>query len=319
MKRRLLISCLFLPLLAFGQNVTNRYLGLPMYQGMPLTTTPGAGAGGTVISNDIVVYGATSGGMMAAVQAARLGKNVTVINPGNHLGGMTGGGLESADIGTFGSSYIQGLAGEFYSRNGVKYSQAGAYFTTEPHMAEQILRDMMTNSTGTITIYSNQYVTSLAKTGSNIFTLTTISNTYSAKEFVDASYEGDLLSLAGCSNTIGREGTNQFNETWAGVQTPTILSNVDPYAIMGNSGSGLIPNVSAASAETAGNGDGLTMAYNFRLCFGIGGNALAFYAPTNYQATNYDVLVRYLNSVTSPTLATGAVSASGAKQQERRQ
>ncbi len=36
---------------------------------------------------DIVVYGGTSGGISAAVQAARLGKTVVLIEPGKHLGG----------------------------------------------------------------------------------------------------------------------------------------------------------------------------------------------------------------------------------------
>ena len=50
-------------------------------------------------SYDVVVYGGTSGGVIAAVQAARMGKRVVLIEPGKHLGGMTSGGLGATDIG----------------------------------------------------------------------------------------------------------------------------------------------------------------------------------------------------------------------------
>jgi choline dehydrogenase-like flavoprotein len=37
---------------------------------------------------DIVVYGATAGGVIAAVAAARAGTRVILVEPGRHLGGM---------------------------------------------------------------------------------------------------------------------------------------------------------------------------------------------------------------------------------------
>ncbi|HEY1784144.1 MAG TPA: FAD-dependent oxidoreductase, partial [Pirellulales bacterium] len=48
---------------------------------------------------DVVVYGGTAGGVAAAVQTARMGKSVLVIEPGRHLGGLTSGGLGATDIG----------------------------------------------------------------------------------------------------------------------------------------------------------------------------------------------------------------------------
>ena len=91
------------------------------------------------IATDICVYGGTSGGVIAAVQAARMGKSVALIAVNNHLGGMTAGGLGQTDIGSFGDSYIQGVAREFYTRVGQKYG-TGAKFTFEPHVAEAIIK-----------------------------------------------------------------------------------------------------------------------------------------------------------------------------------
>jgi NADPH-dependent 2,4-dienoyl-CoA reductase/sulfur reductase-like enzyme len=51
------------------------------------------------IEVDVCIYGGTSGGVSAAVQAARMGKRVTLVEPGRYLGGMTSGGLSAVDIG----------------------------------------------------------------------------------------------------------------------------------------------------------------------------------------------------------------------------
>src|SRR6218665_3750722 len=63
---------------------------------------------------DIVVYGATGGGVAAAIEAGRLGKSVALIEPQKYIGGMTAGGLGATDIGA--KTSVIGLAREFYHR-----------------------------------------------------------------------------------------------------------------------------------------------------------------------------------------------------------
>ncbi|HEX3598702.1 MAG TPA: FAD-dependent oxidoreductase, partial [Lacipirellulaceae bacterium] len=63
---------------------------------------------------DIVVYGGTSAGVVAAVQAERMGKRVVLVEPSKHLGGLTTGGLGATDIGN--KQVIGGLARDFYGR-----------------------------------------------------------------------------------------------------------------------------------------------------------------------------------------------------------
>src|ERR1035438_3852037 len=75
------------------------------------------GRGAPVIDADIYVYGATSGGVVAAVAAARLGKNVVLVTYNNHVGGMSSGGLGVTDRGNISS--IGGIAAEFYRRVGL--------------------------------------------------------------------------------------------------------------------------------------------------------------------------------------------------------
>ena len=61
---------------------------------------------------DIVIYGGTSAGVSAAIQASRMGKTVLLIEPSTRLGGLTTGGLGQTDIGN--KSAIGGISREFY-------------------------------------------------------------------------------------------------------------------------------------------------------------------------------------------------------------
>ena len=68
----------------------------------------------TLRAEDIVIYGATSGGITAAIQAAREGHTAVLIEPTKFVGGLTTGGLGATDIGN--KRAIGGLSREFYTR-----------------------------------------------------------------------------------------------------------------------------------------------------------------------------------------------------------
>jgi len=61
---------------------------------------------------DLIIYGGTSAGIAAAVQAKRMGLSVVVIEPGRRIGGLTTGGLGQTDIGN--KHVIGGISREFY-------------------------------------------------------------------------------------------------------------------------------------------------------------------------------------------------------------
>ncbi|MGH7202325.1 MAG: FAD-dependent oxidoreductase, partial [Planctomycetaceae bacterium] len=63
---------------------------------------------------DVVVYGGTSSGAVAAIQTANMGRSVVLIEPSQHVGGLTSGGLGATDIGN--KAAIGGLSREFYRR-----------------------------------------------------------------------------------------------------------------------------------------------------------------------------------------------------------
>ena len=66
----------------------------------------------SVRSRSVGIYGATSAGITAAVQAARMGHSVVLIDCDGWIGGLTTSGLGATDIGN--KAAIGGLAREFY-------------------------------------------------------------------------------------------------------------------------------------------------------------------------------------------------------------
>src|SRR6185312_16823494 len=68
-------------------------------------------------SYDVVIYGATSAGVMAAVAAKQNGVSVILLSPEKHIGGLTSSGLGWTDIGNQ-DRYrtIGGLALGFFQR-----------------------------------------------------------------------------------------------------------------------------------------------------------------------------------------------------------
>src|SRR4051812_43193915 len=124
--------------MAFDSCWQRRYLSsLPMkfsplssivFALLPLLITRGAPAS---LDVDICVYGTASGGIVAAVQAARMGKKVVLVGPEKHIGGMTTSGLSWTDFGNPDS--VGGMAREFYERVGRHYGKKIEWYF-EPHV-----------------------------------------------------------------------------------------------------------------------------------------------------------------------------------------
>jgi hypothetical protein len=253
---------------------------------------------------DVCVYGGTSGGVIAAVKAARLGKRVALICDKGHVGGMTSSGLGWTDTGHVGTGYIKGMADEFYTRINSKYG-ANVNFHFEPHVAEAVFNDMIRESR--VMLYTNQYLTSVTKQGSRIRAITTNTKAvFEAKEFIDASYTGDLMAAASVSNTMGREASSQYGENLAGVRPPdtSFGNNVNPYVVSNVPASGLLPLIQTNALASIGSADTLVQTYNFRMCFTqVASNRTAFIAPANYDPAQYELLARYLQANPSLSLS----------------
>jgi hypothetical protein len=252
---------------------------------------------------DLAVYGSTPGGIAAAVAAAREGMHVAVIDNGHHVGGMAAGGLSTSDRGN--TETIGGISHEFFERVGHHYNER-IEWDFEPHVAEQVFNDLL--SEAHVTVFFNQRLREtdgVTKQGARIMAITMEDGSvFSATEFVDGSYEGDLMAQAGVSYTWGREAASQYHESWAGVLSTNRYQDYDhqfpvrvsPYASDGS----LLPGVSTSPMGEFGEGDKKLPAYTFRMCFTNNkANQAPFPKPDGYDPRRYDLLARYLVALQS--------------------
>jgi hypothetical protein len=268
---------------------------------------------------DIVVYGGTSGGITAAIQAAKMGKKVALVSPTEHLGGLTSSGLGWTDLGN--TAILGGLSREFYHRVYNHYSQQPIWndikemsgqgtkafnHTTqvasifEPKVAEKIFDDMLAEwnvplFTGLLDLEDGVVMDGLRITGLRMED----GETYRGKMFIDASYEGDVMAGAGVSWFIGREDNNVYGEDNSGVQVGKghhnftgNLANISAYKVPGNPSSGLLPGI---EPSVAGNGtqDHRLQAYCFRMCLtDRATNRVMVTQPPGYDEADYELLLR---------------------------
>ena len=251
-------------------------LGLCLLLGLP------APLRAEFIETDVCVFGASSGGIAAAIQAARMGKSVVIAEPGHFIGGLTTGGLGATDIGN--KAAIGGIAREFYRRIAKHYAQDSAwkfetraeYFTRrgsgqskasdltsadatmwtfEPHVAEAVFNEML--KAARVPVYFEQRLEFVRKEGGRITEMVVENaNVYRAKMFIDATYEGDLLAKCDVSFVVGRESNREYDETLNGIRAETpkhqFLVAVDPYVKPGHTNSGLLPFIQGREASASG-------------------------------------------------------------------
>ncbi len=292
-------------------------------------------ASAEVIESDVCVYGGTSGGVAAAVQAARLGKSVTLVEPGGHLGGMTSGGLSAVDIGDPRS--VGGIAREYFTKLaatvGVELAwdkpfenkgggpATGGAYAIEPHKAEQLF-DRMCEDAG-INVQRNARLAAVEHKGRRISGIVMENGKIvRAKMFIDTTYEGDLMAKAGVSFTLMREGNAKYGETYNGIhytekykpraghlmpgENGRVVGGqgvwdrdfpLDPYVVIGCPESGLLPLINEGEPGVQGEPAPGIQAYCYRLCLTTNpDNQIAIDPPPDYDPKRYELIVRFIEA-----------------------
>ncbi|MEZ4816291.1 MAG: FAD-dependent oxidoreductase [Bdellovibrionota bacterium] len=254
-----------------------------------------------VYRSDVLVYGATPSGIIAAVQAARMGKEVVVLEPSRWIGGMVSGGLSSTDVGF--TRVISGTTQEFFDRTNKIEKEKGANpsnrWMLEPHVATYVFREMLQEAGVVLRIQTK--ISGVDKVASRILALSTQEgDLYEASQYIDATYEGDLMARVGVSYTWGREASTTYSEPDAGVQKPELIfgGKLDPYVRQGIPSSGLIFSVTEGPLLPVGSADKKVMAYNYRHCASQNKeNAIPYsqLAPSDYDPYTYAGVRRTLD------------------------
>jgi hypothetical protein len=280
---------------------------------------------------DVVIYGGTSAGVIAAVQAKRMGKSAIIVCPDQHLGGLSSGGLGFTDTGN--KAVIGGLAREFYHRIWKHYDQPDAWkwqkredygnkgqgtpaidgeqrtmWIFEPHAAERVFEDFVREHQ--IPVQRDEWLErskGVKKTGARITSITMVGGkSYSGKMFIDATYEGDLMAASGVEYHVGREARSVYGEQWNGIQTGVLhhrhhfgvlKQKISPYVVPGDASSGVLPRLSIAPPGEYGEGDKRIQAYCFRMCLtDHPENIVPFPKPEGYDPKQYELLVRIFDA-----------------------
>lgn len=251
---------------------------------------------------DVCIYGATPAGVVAAITAKQEGRSVLLIEPSRWLGGILGAGLkpkqdcpEPRAVGGLTKSVVFAL-GE------------------NPLAIRESLRAWLKRED--ITVVYEYRAQSVEKAGGRINRLKLEyappgplgvpapkavpgrELMVSGRVFIDASYEGDLMALAGVRYSTGREPAAKFGEKPAGVNAPTNWTALDPYVRPGDAASGLLPYVDPDHGKERGAGDDYTQAYNFRYYVTSDpARRIQISPPANYSPAQFELVGRFVEKL----------------------
>ena len=243
----------------------------------------------------MVVYGATASGAMASIAAAQHHMHVLLLEPGAHVGGMVTGGLSNSDV-EGQEKLIGGLTRRFFTALGTHYNKPVAW-AFEPHVAEQTMLDML-KSAGVELLFHARLI-GVEKNGSSITRIRLERNRdFSAKAFIDSSYEGDLMKAAGVNYVVGRESIAKYNEPLAGRQDLLPGHHQFRFPVSADTASGLLPHVvPQQEVGVTGAADGRFQSYCFRLCLTENpADRLPVERPAAYDPKLYELARRYIES-----------------------
>ncbi|GAA3097943.1 hypothetical protein GCM10020001_012920 [Nonomuraea salmonea] len=236
---------------------------------------------------EVVVHGATSAGVCAAVAAARRGLDTVLLEPGRHVGGMTSGGLGYTDIGD--ARVLGGMAAEFRQAVADAYGVApGHYAGPEPHVAEQIFLSWLEQAG--VEVVFGAALRTVVTSGDRIFSAATLRGDYAGGVFVDASYEGDLMAAAGVSYQVGREDRALHGERFAGRrEVMPGMHNFPPYVSPFRADGTLLPQVADGPMAEVGEGDGGVMSYGYRVCMSTAPDRIPFARRPGYDDEHWEL------------------------------
>lgn len=198
-------------------------------------------------STQILIAGGGASGFTAAIQAARIGQQVLVVEPTPWLGGMlTAAGVSAID----GNHYMpSGLWGEFrqqlYNYYGGPDSVSTGWVSHtlfEPHVGNQIINKMVDQEPN-IQVKHGYHITNVSKKQNHITSVTFTNEKGKSMEiqaeiYIDATEYGDLMARAGVPYHIGMESQSQTGEKQAPEQPNDYVQDLTYVATLKDYGPG---------------------------------------------------------------------------------
>ena len=264
---------------------------------------------------DVLIYGASSAGVAAAVTASANGTRVALVEPLAWAGGMlsAGGlGLQDQLEERYTPFFVSGVAREWADRVRAAYNASEDVLTPDAYVAQAAV-DAMLAARPSITLLTGCALVGVARRrapraaaaaggGEGAASSPWLSSVsldcraapLTAAVFIDASYAGDLLVLSGVSYASGREANATYGESLAGALG---LGQGDgegafpwPVPARAPGGGALLPGVSPLPLPPPGAADAGLMAYGHRACVTTDAARQPFPAPPGYNRSEHALL-----------------------------
>lgn len=271
---------------------------------------------------EVLVYGATPSGIMAAITVKKAGHSVILVEQSRWVGGILGAGLKpvqdmpnyEAVGGTTRKLMLQlGVRSDDDSLNIEKVRQLIRDKISPRYVREDFLK--LLNDYNVPVIYDHR-ISRTVKVGCEVkeafFDLAPFDVNgcpvpvaekndnlqIKSKIFIDASYDGELMARSGVSNQIGRESVLDFNEKLAGVRPLDNITPISPFIVPDDPNSGLLPMIENDHGKQQGAGDHYTQAYNFRFYVTSDPERrIPITPPENYSALDFELVGRYVDYI----------------------
>ncbi len=283
-----------------------------------LVGSPTVCAEPTQVTADVCIYGATPSGILAALAVQREGRQAVIVEPSRWVGGILGAGLKPTQdcpnihaTGGMTRELITTLGQPIVEKDG---RQVRGNVTMRQLKPEDIRRDFLDLlEQHSIRVIYEHRVSGCEREAATIRTATFDLAPFdqlgcpvaepqkpgalrvTAKVFIDAGYEGDLMARAGVSYRVGRESTEDFSEELAGVREPMEEAPIDPFVEPGLPDSGLLKWVENEHGKPIGAADGYTQAYNYRYYTTDDPEyRIALTPPAEYDAADFELVGRYV-------------------------
>lgn len=273
------------------------------------------------VDADVCVYAATPSGILAAVAVRREGRSVVVVEPSRWVGGVLGAGLKPMqDCPNYQAT--GGLTRELLRTLGHPEWEGGAVGDGKPALSKMNPKDVrddfaaLLRTWGVRVVYEHR-VARCEKKGAALVAAVFDRAPFdalgcpvaepaergdqrvTARVFIDASYEGDLLAQAGVSYCVGRESAAKYDEESAGVQPPVEAAPIDPFVTPGHPESGLLKWVEKDHGKPVGSADEYTQAYNYRYYTTTDPKyRVPLTPPDGYDPKDFELVGRYVAYLT---------------------
>ena len=240
---------------------------------------------------DLVVYGGTSSGVIAAYSAAKEGLKVVLVERTAHVGGLTTSGIGNVDIGW--ATTVGGYTADFLRTVGAHYGTPHRMqIALECKVAEGIFNDWLSREGVEVLYHSRLKEKGGVEVVDGKIAAITLEDgrRLESKVFVDSSYEGDLMAQAGVSYLTGREGADEFGESSAGICEYRHFRTYTPeeMAMVRKVAAKYPLDIKFEERMPKGQADGKTQAYVYRLTVTDDPeNLVPFYKPEGYDPDRY--------------------------------